>query len=321
MYHYVRNNDDFEYNVFCRGKKEFEDQVQFLNKNLYHCPLTNKEEIDYFLKSDEESFVLTFDDGYKEHLDCARYLNKIGINGIFFPSHNIFQNQFLDANLIHLIIGSRKSNIGNLIEQIQYYIDTYGIEIKSVLFNYFGKSIDEYINSVKPKRGQSIEISAIKFLLQRDLNGKHNRKKILDELFKKYYKKNQDYYFKNFYLTISDMYEMQELGSKFGSHGITHKHFDSLSKSDQQNEIRKSIENFIDLKLIGKEDLKMVCYPYGSYNAETIKIMIRNKIDLGFITVPKGARLNSKDTLYTLPRWDTNHWWDKTSGKPIFPLK
>ena len=49
----------------------------------------------YFLKSDEESFVLTFDDGYKEHLDCARYLNKIGLNGIFFPSHNIFQNQFL----------------------------------------------------------------------------------------------------------------------------------------------------------------------------------------------------------------------------------
>ena len=37
-------------------------------------------------------------------------------------------------------------------------------------------------------------------------------------------------------------------------------------------------------------------------------------------TEPKGAKLNNKYTLYTLPRWDTNHWWDKTSGKPIFPL-
>ena len=49
-------------------EKEFIKQVEYLKENYFACSLTDKEEISYFLNSDEQSFMLTFDDGYKDHL-------------------------------------------------------------------------------------------------------------------------------------------------------------------------------------------------------------------------------------------------------------
>ena len=319
MYHYVRNNEDYEYDVYCRRKSEFKDQVKFLIKNYHHCSLADKKETRYFLQSKDESFLLTFDDGYKEHLDCARFLKEQGVNGIFFPSYNIFQKRLLDVNLIHLILGNRKLSIDKLLEDIQLFIDKYNIKIKSDIFKYFGKSITEYMKVVKPKRYQDIKTSAIKFLLQRDIADHNIRRKIIDELFIKYYKDSQENYAKNFYLTIDDMHEIKNLGSCFGGHGISHKHLDSLNKNLQKKEIEGSINKLLDLKLIDKNETKKICYPYGAHNKNTLEIMSNKKIDFGFTVEAKEAMLDAKHTSHNLPRWDTNNWWNSILGKPEIP--
>ena len=32
MYHYIRNNEDYEFNCFCRRKDEFENQISIFKK-------------------------------------------------------------------------------------------------------------------------------------------------------------------------------------------------------------------------------------------------------------------------------------------------
>ena len=51
MYHYVRNNEEFEYNVFSRKKEEFFQQVSYLKKKIHPCSISDKDEIDYYLKN------------------------------------------------------------------------------------------------------------------------------------------------------------------------------------------------------------------------------------------------------------------------------
>ena len=33
MYHYVRNNENYNYDTFCRRKNEFEAQIEFFRKS------------------------------------------------------------------------------------------------------------------------------------------------------------------------------------------------------------------------------------------------------------------------------------------------
>ena len=48
-----------------------------------------------------------------------------------------------------------------------------------------------------------------------------------------------------------------------------------------------------------------MCYPYGAYNKNTLKIIKKYGAKLGVTTIPKIASL-SKDNLLRLPRLDTN---------------
>lgn len=320
MYHYVRNNEEFEYDVFSRKKEEFFQQVSFLKKKMHPCSISDKDEIDYYLKSQDQSFILTFDDGYKDHLFCAETLNQIGLAGIFFPSCNIFNGRLLDVNLLHLILGNKDFKKENFLEVIQSYINLYDLQIKSCIFNYYGSSVKDYLEFVIPKRFDSVEISAIKFLLQRDIKGASNRKLILDDLFKKFYRKDHCEYVKDFYLTTEEMIYMKKLGSKFGSHGLTHKHLNALTKSEQNNEIIKSFNILMNKGIIISEDIKFLCYPFGSFNADTIELLVKNKIDYGFTLDINAANLNKTKSVFTLPRWDTNHFWDNFKSRPKLPF-
>ena len=122
MYHYVRNNEDKEYDVFSRRKDEFSSQIKFLSKRYRFISPNNEEDFNYFLNSKENAFLLTFDDAYKDHLWCAYFLNKNNLNGIFFPSLNIFKGEILDVNLIHMILGYREFSITDTIEKIDFIL-------------------------------------------------------------------------------------------------------------------------------------------------------------------------------------------------------
>ena len=89
----------------------------------------------------------------------------------------------------------------------------------------------------------------------------------------------------------------------FGSHGTYHKWLEYLDFSQQKKEIKESL-NFLKNNTFQKEF--SFCYPYGSYNKNTLKILKRLKINFSFTTYPGFlSKNNIKDNLY-FPRFDTN---------------
>lgn len=91
-----------------------------------------------------------------------------------------------------------------------------------------------------------------------------------------------------------------------GFHSHDHVWLNSLSKEEQEFQIKSSINYF---KEIGIKTEKMtLSYPYGGYNEESVELIKKYKIPLAFTTKVAIVDLN-KDENYALPRLDTNDFY------------
>ena len=91
-----------------------------------------------------------------------------------------------------------------------------------------------------------------------------------------------------------------------GFHSHDHVWLNSLSKEEQEFQIKSSINYF---KEIGIKTEKMtISYPYGGYNEESVELIKKYGISLAFTTKVAIADLN-KDENYALPRLDTNDFY------------
>ena len=79
---------------------------------------------------------------------------------------------------------------------------------------------------------------------------------------------------------------MINFGMNFGSHSENHEWMEFLTSKEQKDEVLKS-KKFFNKNFKSKENFKTFCYPYGSYNQETIKILKKNNYDMAFTTIPK----------------------------------
>ncbi len=116
MYHYIRSFDnEFPYFKFL-DFKNFKKQNNFFLKKKGFIKITDNIDEDYY----KDKYLLTFDDGLKEHLKVAKYLHNRNILGIFFvPSYQIIKKDFLPIHKIHLIFG--KFNSSEIIEIYQKF--------------------------------------------------------------------------------------------------------------------------------------------------------------------------------------------------------
>ena len=107
-------------------------------------------------------------------------------------------------------------------------------------------------------------------------------------------------------------------GMYFGSHGLTHRWLSTLSQEEQSLEIAKSFDELHNLALIDLNcDPKFMCYPYGSYNQDTINLLVSQKVSFS-LTTKVGAATGRLDDLsrHQLKRWDTNDFWSQKWQKP-----
>lgn len=316
MYHYVRNNEEYDYDTFCRRKNEFESQINFFQKNSLIVNCNDLEKIKYFLNNDQEiCYLLTFDDAYKDHLYCAHYLNEKNISAYFFPPSNIFNGNILDVNAIHILIGKRGTKISEILQIISELCSSFNyqlsfknkkIDIKSYLENFDYQNNYDDRNTLMLKR-----------ILQKDLIGENNRKRIIDILLNNFICKKPSEIASELYLNKEEIRKMKKMGMFFGSHGKTHRWLNTLNYSEQKKEIDESFKELRDISLISANDPIAMCYPFGGYDHNTIQLMSNLNIDLGFSTKIGPATFNEeKDFIFKLPRWDTNHFWDNKWRRP-----
>ena len=297
-YHYVRPIRNSSYQTI-KGLelKKFIDQLDYLKKNYN---IISIEEITNSMmrktKLQKRSCLLTFDDGYKDHHKYVMpELMKRNISGCFFPSaENIINNNVTETNTIHFILDQQK-NSDLIIKDINNFLISKNFKIPNK------KKIYENFEKKFIKRYDSKKIKYIKFLLQSwipdPLKGD-----CCTFLFDKYLKVNEKEFSKKLYLSPKEIQEMINNGMTFGGHGYRHLRLGDLSYKNQLKEINLML-NF--LKKFNIKKKWIMCYPYGSFNNNTKKILNKKDCLFAFSATPGRSLLNKKNIL-SIKRYDTN---------------
>ena len=297
MFHYVR---DLKNSLYPKIKGldyyDFLEQIKFLKKEYNIISIEDFIRDEY--KKNKKTCVLTFDDGYVDHYDFVfpTLINE-NIKGSFFsPVDTIVDHKLLDVNLIHIILASSDEN--RILERIIYHYERMGNSIP----------ITTYISSINTySRYDTKTTIIIKRLLQTVLP-LDIRSIICRLLLEDFVELEEKTLSKSFYLSKENIKEMISEGMHFGSHGKSHLWFSSLDENEQEKEIKSSI-NFLNSLYKKDFDLTM-CYPYGNYNEKTINLLKKYKFKLALTTIPETYN-KEKDTLFEIPRWDTNDYYPK----------
>ena len=311
MYHYVRDLKNSRYpNIKGLDIEKFKKQIKFFKENYNFVRIEDL--IEYYKNPKEKelpekAILLTFDDGYKDHYTYVLpVLLENNIQGSFYIPTKCFQDKkVLDVNKIHFILESCIGKEERILKEIEEYLEKNKDSRISLSYNEYFK---EY---AVDSRFDTKEVIFIKRMLQVVLPEDY-RKKLVDILFKKYVCTIGDKiisertFWEELYLTPEQIRMMEKLGMHIGFHSHDHVWLNSLSKEEQEFQIKSSINYF---KEIGIKTEKMtLSYPYGGYNEESVELIKKYEIPLAFTTKVAIADLN-KDKNYALPRLDTNDFY------------
>jgi peptidoglycan/xylan/chitin deacetylase (PgdA/CDA1 family) len=296
MYHYVRPIQDSAYPGMKGLELEgFRRQLDHLvSKFVFVSPF----ELIGAVQGEalpKNACLLTFDDGYKDHIDFVfPELLKRKLSGAFFPpTQAITERKMLDVNLIHLVL-ARQTNSLQLIDDIRMACLGFGVGEATFKLH--------WDNLAKPCRYDTKEIVFIKRILQHALP-EDVRRRISEQLFKKYVSNDLVGFADSFYLSTADCQNMREAGMYFGSHGFRHVWFNKISKSDQELEIDLSLRFLSDIGAATKDWI--MCYPYGGYNEDTLDLLRAKSCCVGLTTKVATVDMQSYNRL-EMPRFDTN---------------
>ena len=311
MYHYVRDLKNSRYpNIKGLDIEKFKKQIKFFKENYNFVRIEDL--IEYYKNPKEKelpnkAILLTFDDGYKDHYTYVLpILLENNIQGSFYIPTKCFQDKkVLDVNKIHFILESCIGEEEKILKEIEDYLEKNKDSRVSLSYNDYFK---EY---AVDSRFDKKEVIFIKRMLQVVLPEDY-REKLVDILFKKYVCTIGDKiiseraFWEELYLTPEQIRMMEKLGMHIGFHSHDHVWLNSLSKEEQEFQIKSSINYF---KEIGIKTEKMtLSYPYGGYNEESVELIKKYGIPLAFTTKVAVADLN-KDENYALPRLDTNDFY------------
>ncbi len=297
MYHYVKNIKKSKFpNLKALEYKDFKKQILFFKKNFNI--LSN----DQFVQAinskkipKKKSIFLTFDDGYKDHLEYVYpFLKKHNILANFYPPIKCIKNKkILDVNKIHFILEKEQDR-----EKILNLIFLY---VKKIL----NKSSDQLqLNKIDlSSRYDDKKTVLIKKLLQNYLPSSC-RERIVNKIFKDIMNTTEEDFSKKIYMNKNNIQELYANKFTIGSHGVDHLWWDKLNKDKQEVEIKNSINYF---KKIGVYDENFsVCYPYGRYNTQTLNLLKKYKVKFALTTRVDKVCINNINNNLELPRYNTN---------------
>jgi peptidoglycan/xylan/chitin deacetylase (PgdA/CDA1 family) len=299
MYHYVRDLSSSRYpNIKGLDTKKFKNQIQFLINNYSIIKMEDLlDSLKYNTKLPKNAALLTFDDGYIDHYtQVLPILLENHIQGSFFiPSRLIKESVLLDVNKIHFILEVCKDTT-KLVSYIFSRLDHYRVDYKLESNEYY------YNKLAVNNRYDDKDIIFVKRILQNELS-LNLRKIILDEIFIVFLDVSENILSSELYLTFDQIKMMKNCGMFIGAHGHNHYWFESLSEFEQIEEIEGSI-SFLDEIGVNKEHRTM-CYPYGSYNNTTVRLLKEYGFQCAVTTIPEIADI-IKNNCFILPRLDTN---------------
>ncbi len=299
-YHYVREIKKSKYpNINGVEFSLFKKQIKFFKKNFNILPLEDIIEIlnkkKYIPK--KPLLLLSFDDGYKDHFNYVfPTLIKEKITGCFYPPTSIFDQKVLNVNKLQFIL-SKVENKKKLIDEILFLSKKSIINLKNInQSKLHNKKIPEYDDP---------ETLTIKKIMYKKVSQNMNNK-ICNYLFNKYLKVDLKSFAKELYISVKDLQEMSNNKMHIGSHGTNHVLWGKISGLEQKKQILES-KNFFKKKNIDTKNFS-VCFPWGSYNQKTGKILKKLNIKFGLTSDNGNVILNKKFNKFFLPRFDAKEF-------------
>lgn len=290
MYHYVRDNlAEGTPNLKALDPVDFRRQLDVLEDNLR--PLSKGEYFDCIEQNKNfppRTFILTFDDGLKDHFKYVYpELVRRNLWGFFFVNSAVYTESVpLDVHITHMLLDTLGT--GLLWEELRIR---------------FGARLEEVLQTDQALYRYDLDDSArIKRLLNYVLPI-NEKTHILKDLYHQHID-SLDSAVRELYASPDELRLMAESGMVIGAHSHSHQVLSRLSDSEQRVEIEGSI-NF--LKELDKSSPTVFCYPFGhkqTFNECTKQVLRDNGVHSAFSTTRAEIDLKA-DCIFELPRFDT----------------
>jgi len=276
MYHYVRDASP----LHARTVAELEAQLDHVVREyeVVGCHDVARGDLP------ENACVLTFDDGLREHLETvAPALEYRALRGVFcVPAQPVLERRILDVQKTQLLLAATDDH------------RALGQEILAQ-----AERPDElWEQNTPPHRFDPPETVFVKRALQEGLP-EDERRATLDRLFAEHVTNEERTVAADLYLSGDQVLELVRRGHDVIGHGYEHRRLGLLDESSQREELDRARAFVED---VGGE--WSLCYPYGSRNETTLRLLRETGCRLGLTTEPR--RATPEDDLLELPRIDTN---------------
>jgi len=298
MYHFVRPAPFGGLSKFAAlDVSAFREQLRYVKR--YYSPIRLADVVS--AANDGQALpprpiVLTFDDGYRDHVDNVfPLLVDHGIPATFFPVRAaLVDRRVLDTNKVHFILAAAPdpATIVSAIDRaIENSRETTGGTVEAYRARWWA-----------PSRFDGPDIVYVKRMLQHGLPDEI-RRPLVASLFQQYVTSDEAAFAAGLYLTVTDARMMLAAGMEFGGHGDRHIPLPALGAEDQAREIDGAVDL---LRAIGVTAGPFAySYVKGEYDATSVKLLRSRGCAIAVTTREDLARPGIDDVL-TLPRIDTN---------------
>jgi peptidoglycan/xylan/chitin deacetylase (PgdA/CDA1 family) len=274
MFHHFHDDGLHKKSQGSINKDDFYKMLNFIGRNnildadIFFEKLKNK-------KLKETEVCITFDDALKCQIDIALpVLEELKIKSFFFVYTSVFEEKPDNLEIFRYF----RVNYFNDIKE--FYNSFYKVLDKD-LKNFFDENIDKIMSSKKKFPFYSIE--DIKFRLVRD--NFLNKSEYEEIMFLMIKEKNLNYQetYKKLFFQKDDLKKLDNLGHLVGLHSHNHPTLlEKLNYDEQKNEYEKCLSSISNILDKTKNEIKYMSHPCGSYNNDTLEILKKLGIELGF---------------------------------------
>jgi peptidoglycan/xylan/chitin deacetylase (PgdA/CDA1 family) len=286
-YHYVRPPQDGMYVI---TPEDFRNQIKQLKNDAF--PISGQDFINSVINKTpilEKMFLLTFDDGYMDHVtNVFPILMEEDISGCFFvPAKPILEKKLLQANKIHLILAA-SGHKTDIVAEIKKRDTDFGANV---------------LRWYKPGRFDGPQINFIKKMLQRGLP-RTVRNELVQSLWDKYVGLDEAEISEKMYMQAGHLRTLTDNGMTVGLHGYEHDWYEGMSPTELFDDVSKSLDLLFSAFVPTYKWI--MSYPYGDYNDSLLSILRNFNCSAAFTTQTVDAN-PATDNPLLIPRFDVKN--------------
>lgn len=298
-YHYVRDLAQTRFpKLAALDRAKFERQLDHI-AGTYHVvgPRDLQSAVDGGPPLPEQACLLTFDDGYRDHVETVMpALVRRGWSGLFFPSADAVVNRaLLDVNAIQFVVAANDDRsrladeLSGLIEEFREETTPSTQALRDAWF--------------APGRWDDAPTRFVKAVLQQGLPAEQ-RQTLIAELFRRHVSDDPHAFADGLYLDRDDLHRMLDAGMALGSHGACHRRMTTLDDDALHADLAASLALLADCG-VETEAGWTLCYPHGAHDERVRTIAGAMGCRMAVTVESRLADLRTDDPL-ALPRFDTN---------------